>query len=257
MGLTFVRMRVGSHRAASSGFESRRRCHNNFGDGELREAEIEDLHRVPALAIRLEPDIVGLEIAVQQAGAMRLLDGRTHLFENVHRPRERQTRLLAKHVREGASIEELHHQIREAPARRCRIAEVGDIDDVRVTKRTRRPRLPFEAAQKTLVARKGRNDDLQGDTSSRVCVHGAKHRAHASLSKKTLDVVLAVNQVSNLGQSGGRSIAFHDGLRVQDQRPRRFTARPITSNRAPNSRVPEPRKARAGIEGLGVKGPCS
>ena len=49
----------------------------------LREPEVDDLHEVGALARRLEDDVLGLQIAVDDPEVVRLAERREHLAEDV------------------------------------------------------------------------------------------------------------------------------------------------------------------------------
>ena len=132
------------------------------GCGHLGDAEVEDLDDV-ALAVALdEHDVVGLEVAVDDAGGVRVLEAAQDLADDLerarrrHRPgRDRRGQRLAR--------EELHDQEQRALRR---AAEVGDGDDVRVGEAAGRLGLALEAARElslppssgssTLIARSRR-----------------------------------------------------------------------------------------------------
>ena len=80
---------------------------------ELGDTKIEHLHGIAAALIWFEPDIVGFEIAVDDALAVGFVDGRADLFEDIERPGDRQVLFLVKYLAERAAVEVFHHEIRD------------------------------------------------------------------------------------------------------------------------------------------------
>ena len=67
---------------------------------DLREAEVDDLHEVAARAHRLEDDVLGLEIAVDDALVVRFGERRERLAQDVDDAPEGQRPLLVGDARE-------------------------------------------------------------------------------------------------------------------------------------------------------------
>src|SRR6185503_14299660 len=82
--------------------------------GQLRDSEIEHLHAIATQPVWLEPDVVRLQIAVQNALLMRFLNGAANLLENVHDPIKRQAILFGQHVTQRAAVEIFHHQVSDS-----------------------------------------------------------------------------------------------------------------------------------------------
>src|SRR5213078_228009 len=95
-----------------------------------------------------EPDVVGFEIAMDDALLMRFVYGRADLFEYVHRPFERQAFLFREYVAE-------------------REAEVGHVHDVGVAQTTGGAGLALEAFDELLVAHELRRDQFQRNETLR------------------------------------------------------------------------------------------
>src|SRR6185369_11424929 len=112
----------------------RRRSTANFiSITKLDQAEVEHLDGVTTTTIRLEPDIIRLEISMNDAGAMGLFDSRANLFEDVDHPRDRQRTFFSNDLSERAAIEILHDEISDWTIPRLCDAEVSNVDDVRVS----------------------------------------------------------------------------------------------------------------------------
>ena len=164
---------------------------------ELCDTEIEYLYGVPAALIWFEPDIVGLEVAVDDALLVCLLNGGTNLFENVERPGDRQISLLVENLAESAAVKILHHQVCDLPFVRVRKTKIGDVDHIRVTQAPGGPGLAAKALYKLRPPHILRRDDLDRDRpfGSQMCrqVHGP----HTAATQLAFDVVFAVDGLAN------------------------------------------------------------
>src|SRR5947209_5812309 len=90
---------------------------------EQREAEVEQLHA----AVARDADVLRLEIAVDDAGAVRALQRGADLER--HRPRLcRSERCAAEAIGERLALEELHREERAAAL----VVQIEDADDARV-----------------------------------------------------------------------------------------------------------------------------
>ena len=121
-------------------------------DAHLREAEVDDLDEVAARAHRLEDDVLGLEIAVDDAEVVRFGERGEHLPQDVDDAPERERPLLVRDAREVLAAQELHHEVELAVVG---LAEVDDGDRVRVVEAARGARLGDEARGRVLVAERG------------------------------------------------------------------------------------------------------
>ena len=96
-----------------------------------------------ALAVaRDEEDVLGLEIAVDDAGGVRGLERAADLHGDLRGAHRLEAPLVREHVGEVDAVEVLHDEVGAAVLGR---AEVGDVDDVRVADARGRARLAAEA----------------------------------------------------------------------------------------------------------------
>src|SRR5260221_14698629 len=98
----------------------------------LCDTKIEHLHRITAALIWFEPDVVRLQIAMDYALVVGLVDGRADLFENIERPANWQIFFLFKDLAKRAAIEIFHHEIGDLAVRRVGKAKIGDVNHVRM-----------------------------------------------------------------------------------------------------------------------------
>jgi hypothetical protein len=80
---------------------------------DLREAEVHDLHEVPAGGEGLHEDVLGLDVPVHDAELVGLVERGEHLPQDLRGARDRESPQLPHHVREVAPAEELHHQVQQ------------------------------------------------------------------------------------------------------------------------------------------------
>ena len=86
----------------------------------LGQAEVDDLDEVAARPHRLEDDVLGLEIAVDDVLVVRLGERRERLPEHVDDAPEGQRPVLVGDAREVAPAQELHDEVELAVGRSCR-----------------------------------------------------------------------------------------------------------------------------------------
>ena len=155
----------------------------------LGDAEVEELHRPARLA---EEDVVGLEIAVDQAHGV----GRGEGVEDVeeHGADGLEGQRLAGHAGlERLALEQLHHQVEVALGRAPR---VGDADDAGVTYRCGSPGLGEEARGQAVLQAEARVEQLHRRGDAGEGVAGAEDHAHAALAEERVDRVAAVDDLS-------------------------------------------------------------
>src|SRR5947207_7466343 len=78
---------------------------------ELRDPKIKHLNSIATKSVWLEPDVVGLQIAMDDSLLVRFMNSRANLLHNIDNPIERQAIFLKQHVTQSAAVEVLHHQI--------------------------------------------------------------------------------------------------------------------------------------------------
>src|SRR5215510_8544102 len=97
---------------------------------EFGDTEVQHLDAITAETIWFEPDIVGLQIAMDNALLVRFMNRGTHLFENVDHPVERQTFLFGQHVAKRAAVEIFHHEVSNLTGRYVCKTEIRYVDNV-------------------------------------------------------------------------------------------------------------------------------
>src|SRR5690349_20398943 len=93
-------------------------------------AKVENLYGITAALVRFEPDIVRFQIAVNNSLLMCLMNRGTHLLEDIQGPANRQVVLFVKYLPKRASVEVLHHKIRNLSLAGLGKTEIGHIDHV-------------------------------------------------------------------------------------------------------------------------------
>ena len=92
---------------------------------DLGDPEVEHLHDRPRLVAR-EEDVVGLEIAVNDAQALRPGEGAAHAGQHQRRRREAEHTLAVEALRQGLAVEAFHGDVGDALVN----AVIEDLDDV-------------------------------------------------------------------------------------------------------------------------------
>jgi hypothetical protein len=145
----------------------------------VREAEVEDLHEVFATALRREKDVVALEVAVDDAEVVGAAERGAHLLEDVDAARERH-RTARELGAERRPDEVLHDEIELAL---FRLADVVDVDDVRVVDAVRGARLAEHPRTEVRLAAQIRANELEGDDAIDEDVARAIDDAHAAFAE--------------------------------------------------------------------------
>lgn len=160
------------------------------GVEELGDAEVEDLDEVRLARALAEEDVLGLEIAVDDAATVGFFEASTHLDRDADREAWGDATVDREAVAKGAALEQLHREI-EAAA--LGLAEVENGDGVWVLEPARGADLPEETLHRGLVAVGPVVHDLDGD----VAVHRvlARHvdRPHATFAEQSSDRVAVVD----------------------------------------------------------------
>ena len=165
-------------------------------DGELRHAEVDDLHEVAAGLRALEEDVVRLEIAVNDAGDVRGAEPVEQLEHHRRGDRwgvRRPARLDA--LRERLAVEELHDHV---PLAARELAEIEHLDDVLGADVSRRLGLALEPLARRRVVRDARVQHLDGHAMANADVLAFVDRTHTALAEQPDDPVLVVEERSEL-----------------------------------------------------------
>ena len=141
----------------------------------------------PPLA-RREHDVLGLEIAVHDPLGVRRAQRARHLVDDRDRAQEIEAAIARQHRVQRFAVQVLHH---EEDGAVVRLAEVGDVDDVRVIDQARRARLAQEALDRFVAAAVTLVEDLHGNFLTDVDVLAAIDDTHAAAADDLVQLVLA------------------------------------------------------------------
>ena len=166
-------------------------------------------------AVLEQHDVVGLDVAVDDAALVRVLERAGDLPGEMQRlpPAERAAALHIHLERDPVDI--LHHEVFDV----VRAADVVDRDDVVVGELGDRVRLREEAAAELLVLRHLRPHDLHGDLTVEAVIRSLVDHGHAALADHALYLIAAVKDTADIG------LVIH--------RHPYLTARTVTLSRAP------------------------
>jgi hypothetical protein len=156
---------------------------------QVRDPEVEHLGAETSKAVGLEPDVVGLEVAVDDPVLVRLLHRGADLVEDLHHAGQGQALLLAEHLTQAAPVEVFHDQIGHLVITQPSESEVGDVDDVGMSQPAGRACLAPEALHEVAVPHELRSDQLQSDLASGPDMGGQIHRTHATAPEEALEAV--------------------------------------------------------------------
>ena len=148
------------------------------GDG-ARDAEVGD-DRLPVA----QQNVLGLDVAVDDAVAVRVVERQRCLARDAHRLANRQLSLARHPVAERLALHERHR----VPELTARVARVVDGQDVRMLKLGSE----FDLALESLgTERRGEigEQDLEGDRPVALFVDGEIHCRHAAATELSIDAV--------------------------------------------------------------------
>ena len=100
------------------------------GFAKFRNTKVQDLDPVTSETSWLQPDVVGLQISVNDSLLVSFMNCRTNLFENIHHPVERQTLLFGQDVAERTTVEVLHDEVSNPTVVNTGESEVSDVNNV-------------------------------------------------------------------------------------------------------------------------------
>ena len=164
------------------------------------QAEVGDLHR----AAGRDQDVLGLDVAVDDALCVRGLEGEQRLADDLGRLRRLEPDVRVQQLARGAPADELHDHVVDAVDR----APVVDRDDVRVGEGRRRARLVAEPIDESLVSGEGSVQDLDRHLAREHGVVRAEDLAHPAGGDSLHDVIAAVERDESLasGLTGGLDV---------------------------------------------------
>ena len=176
-----------------------RGCADRIGGcaaGDFGDAEIEHPHVISAAAVRLEPDVAGLQIAMDDAGCVRRVQRERGLIGHVHDEAERRAWVGFQMRREGLPVQILHYHVGQFAVFEACDAEIGHIDDVGMTQTPGGLGLALETLEKLGFAGEFRHDHLEGDCSHGAQMRGLKHGSHRTPPQLLVHTVFVVEDGS-------------------------------------------------------------
>jgi hypothetical protein len=169
--------------------------------GELGDAEVEHLDEVLVVAADDEIDVLGLEVAVDDALLVRRRQRRAALGHDGQRVLERQPGATDAR-RQRLAVEELHDEVDDVLAVLARrLAEVDDVDDVGVADVVDRLGFVEEAGDDVFLGRQLFEQDLHGDALADEGVLAEIDGTHAALAYLGFDLVIA-DTATHQGHAG-------------------------------------------------------
>ena len=147
---------------------------------DARDAKV--AHKGVPLAV--DQDVRGLDVAMHHPLAVRIVQGSSHLAQQVAHLVQRKPP-PAQHVLERASLQVAHHDVRRV------VGKVVDGKHVRVFQPGHHPRLALKARHRLWVLGDRLPDDLDGHKAVHTRLVGAVHRRHPSLADLFDDLVRA------------------------------------------------------------------
>ena len=173
------------------------------------DTEVEYLGAESPKAVGLEPDVIGLEVAVDDAVLVRLLHRGANLLKDLHHARQRQALLFAEHLAQAAPVEVFHDQVGHFVITQPCESEVGDVDDMRMAQPARRTSLAPEAFDEVGIPHELRGDQLQGDIPPGPDVGRQIHGTHPTAPEEAFEAVFvgkgrtyAIQRAGNMGVIG-------------------------------------------------------
>jgi hypothetical protein len=167
---------------------------------DLRDAEVGNLYA----ALAIEENVLGFDVAVDDAAVVGELEPVTDLGDDGQRLRGRES--PGPHGQaEVDAVDELHQQVEEAVG----LAEVVDGDDVGVVESREGLRLPGESGGELWVLLSFWRQDLEGDQTVEGSLPRLVHDAHATAAKALQDIQLRELGCDVLG--GGRGLCGNLG----------------------------------------------
>ena len=166
---------------------------------DLRDAEIEHLHEVGVRVLLDEHDVVGLEVAMDDAGVVRLLERDRDLAHDVERTRGLD-RPLRDHFVERDTLDVFEDEKERAVGE---LAEVGRRGDVRMLDPRRGLGFATKAPEHLFVVAQVGVQQLQRHALSHQRVLREEHGAHPAFADQLVEAVTLRDHRADQGKVGG------------------------------------------------------
>ena len=142
-----------------------------------------------------QEDVVGFEVAVNDAALVRRGEAAQHLRDDVHGHREGELTALCQDLTQGLAVQEFHDHEQQALGG---AAQVEHVDDVRVPDGAGRTRLAFEAAGQLGVAAELLTQGFDGHAAVQGHVQASIDDAHGTPAQLADDLVLPVQDLAGV-----------------------------------------------------------
>ena len=205
-----------------------------------RDAEVQHLDEVRLAVARDEEDVLGLEIAVDDAGGVRGGQRAADLDRDLAGPVRVEAALVRQHVGEIDPVEVLHDEVGAAVVGR---AEVHHVDDVGMADARGGARLAPEPLDQLLLRRVVRVQDLDRDDLADLDVLGGVHGPHAALADLAQHAVAVVDHAAD-------EVDAQRFLLARERQPGHRRPRPGAARAAPRRDRAPPARSR------GVRARC-
>ncbi len=172
------------------------------GQLHLGHTEIEDFEGISVAAIRFEPDVVRLQIAMNNSMPVRLVERQADLVQKIRNQRKWWPRMGLLERRERLPVEEFHDEVRNVAPRRRGNSEIGDVDDIGMAQAAAGLRFPLETGYEMGVRPPFRSDYLHGHDAGGSEMGGQVNVSHAARAQLAVDAVFAVEDFTDHERSG-------------------------------------------------------
>ncbi len=197
------------------------------GLGHLRDPEVGD-HR--AARRPLEKDVVGFDVAVDDAPRVRVGERPGDLLDHLRRRRDRHRAARAHAMRERLPVH-VRHREEDVPVD---LVDPEDRDDVGMRQLGRRPRLAHEALAKVGALRERRREHLERHVPVQLHLAREIHHPHPAASELALQRVLPRQGALEGDEVEVEGVGHAAILRREAARGKRV---PLSECRAPASRL--------------------
>ena len=152
--------------------------------GELGDPEVDELEDFVAVVVSSDEDVLRLDVAVNNAVEMGMLETAEDLQDQLHRARS--SHRLAQHARELGALKQLHDHVHHPVVGR---SGVGHLHAVGMLEPRCRPGLTLEARGHLGVRAEVGMQDLDREVAMQTLVMRAENRSHATDPNKGLDSI--------------------------------------------------------------------
>lgn len=168
---------------------------------QLGDAEVEHLGQLAMRSKLLDEDVLGLEVAVQDAEAVRFGERGEDLQRDVDDALPRERVVARDDVLERVALDELHHDVRDAVRG---LSVVDDRNAVRMVEARRVVGLAREPSVAGLIVEEVRREDLGGERLAERQLLGFVHPTHRPFADQVFDDVLVREDEPLVGVAGLR-----------------------------------------------------